>query len=132
MSDEIGECKTPKQPSDTRYVLSTDRADCLLRAIIEHAEKGELVLPIEKDWQGNIVFYLPDESGSYKEKGLHCVIRIEEIEMNKDGVKQRISRHDKDIVSLEGHEVLELADVGDYATGIFLPRKISEEESETI
>ena len=87
---------------------------------------------IKKDWRGNIIFYLPVSSEYYKEEGLHCVIRREEIEIDKDGVKQTISKHDKDLVELKGHEVLELSDVGDYATGIFLPRKVSEEENENI
>ena len=132
MTDQIRQSNTQKKPNTIRYVLSKDRADCLLRTIIESADEDELTIRIKKDWRGNIIFYLPVSSEYYKEEGLHCVIRREEIEIDKDGVKQTISKHDKDLVELKGHEVLELSDVGDYATGIFLPRKVSEEENENI
>lgn len=115
--------------SKIRYIISTDRADELLRTIIEHADEGELTIQIEKDWKGQVIFYLP-KGKLYGEKGLHCVIRREELEITDNGVKQTISSHDKDIIDLEGHEIVELSSGDDYSTGIFLPRSIKLDENE--
>lgn len=102
------------------YVISTDRLDYLLRTIIDAAEDGSINIKVEKDWKGNVIFYLPTPAGGK----LHCIIRKREFVEENGQIKQKILSHENDFVGLDDHEVIELFTADGYTTGIMLPRSI--------